>query len=113
NAAKSIGSFRKRFSNLCHTGRERELDRTVAYLAAAMGCTRLPLVTSSGTLKTLAGRCLRAQSGKAQQRGSLLRLQRLLMLGGRVYDHDRDVHKPAIADILIEDDKIVSVGPNL
>ena len=39
--------------------------------------------------------------------------RRLLIRGGRVYDHDGDVHKPAVADILIEGDKIVSVGPNL
>jgi len=28
---------------------------------------------------------------------------RLLIRGGQVYDHEGDVHKPAIADILIED----------
>src|SRR5262249_49735121 len=32
---------------------------------------------------------------------------------GQVYDHEGDVHKPAVADILIEDDKILSVGANL
>src|SRR6266481_9891661 len=37
----------------------------------------------------------------------------LLIRGGQVYDHDGDVHKPAIADILIKDDQIVSVGPDL
>src|SRR5262249_27715725 len=36
-----------------------------------------------------------------------------LIRGGQVYNHDGDVHKPAVADILIEDDKIVSVGANL
>jgi 5-methylthioadenosine/S-adenosylhomocysteine deaminase len=36
--------------------------------------------------------------------------QRLLVRGGQVYDHDGDVHKPAIADILIDGGKIVSVG---
>lgn len=40
-------------------------------------------------------------------------MARTLIRGGQVYDHDGDVHKPAIADILIEDDKIVAVGPNL
>src|SRR5215472_5681777 len=39
--------------------------------------------------------------------------KRTLIRGGQVYNHDGDVHKPAIADILIEDDKIVSVGANL
>jgi 5-methylthioadenosine/S-adenosylhomocysteine deaminase len=39
--------------------------------------------------------------------------QRLLIKGGQVYDHDGDVHKPAVADILIEGDKIVAVGANL
>jgi cytosine/adenosine deaminase-related metal-dependent hydrolase len=39
--------------------------------------------------------------------------KRTLIKGGQVYDHDGDVHKPAAADILIEDDKIVSVGANL
>jgi 5-methylthioadenosine/S-adenosylhomocysteine deaminase len=39
--------------------------------------------------------------------------KRTLIRGGQVYNHDGDVHKPAVADILIEDDKIVSVGANL
>jgi 5-methylthioadenosine/S-adenosylhomocysteine deaminase len=39
--------------------------------------------------------------------------KRTLIRGGQVYDHDGDVHKPAVADILIEDDKILSVGANL
>jgi 5-methylthioadenosine/S-adenosylhomocysteine deaminase len=38
---------------------------------------------------------------------------RTLIRGGQVYDHEGDVHKPTVADILIEDDKIVSVGTNL
>jgi len=38
---------------------------------------------------------------------------RLLVKGGRVYDHDGDVHKPAVADILIEGADIVAVGPDL
>jgi cytosine/adenosine deaminase-related metal-dependent hydrolase len=37
----------------------------------------------------------------------------MLIRGGQVYDHEGDVHKPAVADILIEDDKILSIGPNL
>ena len=39
--------------------------------------------------------------------------QRLLIKGGQVYDHEGDVHKPAVADILIEGDTIAAVGPNL
>src|SRR5205823_2102360 len=39
--------------------------------------------------------------------------KRTLIRGGQVYDHEGDVHKPALADILIEDDKIHSVGANL
>jgi len=38
---------------------------------------------------------------------------KLLVKGGRVYDHDGDVHKPAVADILIEGSDIVAVGPDL
>jgi 5-methylthioadenosine/S-adenosylhomocysteine deaminase len=36
-----------------------------------------------------------------------------LVRGGQVYDHDGDVHKPKVADILIQNGEIVSVGPNL
>ena len=39
--------------------------------------------------------------------------KRTLIRGGHVYDHEGDVHKPALADILIEDDKIHSVGTDL
>ena len=39
--------------------------------------------------------------------------KRTLIRGGQVYDHEGDVHKPAVADILIEYDKILSVGANL
>ena len=39
--------------------------------------------------------------------------QKLLIRGGRVYDHDGDVHRPAIADILIEGTTIAAVGPRL
>src|SRR6478672_1446458 len=38
---------------------------------------------------------------------------RMMIRGGQVYDHDGNVHKPPIADILIEGDTIVSVGRNL
>src|SRR5262249_47857985 len=39
--------------------------------------------------------------------------KRTLIRGGQVYDHEGDVHKPAVAGILIEDDKILSIGANL
>src|SRR5436305_5791780 len=39
--------------------------------------------------------------------------KRTLIRGGQVYDHDGDVHKPAVADVLIEDDTIVAVGTDL
>jgi cytosine/adenosine deaminase-related metal-dependent hydrolase len=39
--------------------------------------------------------------------------RRLLVRGGEVYDHDGDVHKPAVADILIEDGDIAAVGRDL
>src|SRR5437870_6933417 len=39
--------------------------------------------------------------------------KRTLVRGGQVYDHDVDVHKPAVADVLIEDDTIVAVGTDL
>src|SRR6266849_3389758 len=38
---------------------------------------------------------------------------KILIRGGQVYDHDGDVHRPAVADILIEDGKISAVGPGL
>src|SRR3954465_9742234 len=38
---------------------------------------------------------------------------RILIRGGRVYDHDGDVHQPAPADILIAGERIERVGPNL
>jgi cytosine/adenosine deaminase-related metal-dependent hydrolase len=38
---------------------------------------------------------------------------RLLLRGGRVYDHEGDVHRPAVADILIAGGDIVAVGPDL
>src|SRR6202045_1254969 len=39
--------------------------------------------------------------------------KRTLIRGGQVHDHEGDAHKPAVAHILIEDDKILSVGTNL
>jgi 5-methylthioadenosine/S-adenosylhomocysteine deaminase len=39
--------------------------------------------------------------------------QRMLIKGGRVYDHDGDVHMPPVADILIAGDRIEAVGPDL
>ena len=39
--------------------------------------------------------------------------KRTLIRGGRVYDHDGDVHNPPVSDILIEGSVIAAVGPNL
>jgi 5-methylthioadenosine/S-adenosylhomocysteine deaminase len=39
-----------------------------------------------------------------------MKAKRTLIRGGQVYDHDGDVHKPSIADIIIEGDTIVAVG---
>jgi len=39
--------------------------------------------------------------------------ERLLVRGGRVYDHDGDVHRPAEADVLIAGADIVAVAPGL
>jgi 5-methylthioadenosine/S-adenosylhomocysteine deaminase len=38
---------------------------------------------------------------------------KLLIRGGQVYDHDGNVHKPEIADVLIEGGDIVAVGKDL
>lgn len=35
--------------------------------------------------------------------------KRLLIKGGQVYDHDGNVHKPAVADILVENGEIVAI----
>src|SRR5258706_16202194 len=37
--------------------------------------------------------------------------KRYLIRGGRVYDHDGDVHQPAVADFLISGDKIERIAP--
>ena len=37
----------------------------------------------------------------------------ILIRGGQVYDHDGDVHRPAIADVLIDGSDIAAVGPDL
>ncbi len=39
--------------------------------------------------------------------------KRTLIRGGQVYDHDGDVHKPAVADILVVGEAIAAVGPDL
>jgi cytosine/adenosine deaminase-related metal-dependent hydrolase len=41
------------------------------------------------------------------------RATRFLIRGGRVYDHDGDVHQPAIADVLIDGEMIKRVGRGL
>ena len=38
---------------------------------------------------------------------------RILIRGGRVYEHDGDVHQPAQADILIGGERIERIGPSL
>ena len=38
---------------------------------------------------------------------------RILIRGGRIYDHDGDVHQPAAADLLIGGGKIEQVGPDI
>jgi cytosine/adenosine deaminase-related metal-dependent hydrolase len=38
---------------------------------------------------------------------------RTLIRGGRLYDHDGDVHQPAVADLMIAGDTIERVGANL
>jgi 5-methylthioadenosine/S-adenosylhomocysteine deaminase len=37
----------------------------------------------------------------------------VVVRGGRVYDHDGDVHKPKVADILIRGSEIIAVGTDL
>ena len=39
--------------------------------------------------------------------------KRLLIRGGQVYDHDGNVHKPPVSDVLIEGRNIIAVGPDL
>jgi cytosine/adenosine deaminase-related metal-dependent hydrolase len=39
--------------------------------------------------------------------------KRTLIRGGQVYDHDGDVHQPAVADILVEGEAIAAVGAGL
>ena len=44
---------------------------------------------------------------------AMARADKLLIKGGQVYDHDGDIHRPAIADILIEGGDIVAVGSDI
>ena len=39
--------------------------------------------------------------------------RRVLITGGRVYDHDGDIHQPSRVDVLIEGDEIVRVAAGL
>jgi 5-methylthioadenosine/S-adenosylhomocysteine deaminase len=41
------------------------------------------------------------------------KLEKILIKGGRVYDHDGDVNHPSLADIAIENGEIVAVGGNV
>jgi cytosine/adenosine deaminase-related metal-dependent hydrolase len=38
---------------------------------------------------------------------------RILIRGGRVYDHDGDVHQPAVADVLIANGRIERIAPRI
>ena len=38
---------------------------------------------------------------------------RVLIRGGRIFDHDGDVHQPAVADLLISNGKIERVAPDI
>lgn len=42
----------------------------------------------------------------------MAKLEKILIKGGSVYDHDGDVHHPAVADIVIQDGDIIAVGGN-
>ena len=44
---------------------------------------------------------------------STAQVARILIRGGRVYDHDGDVHQPAQTDILVGGERIERIGPNL
>src|SRR6266550_5874917 len=48
-----------------------------------------------------------------EQEAQVREAARLLVRGGRVYDHEGDVHQPAVADIRIEGSRIVAVAPDL
>ncbi|WP_324274913.1 amidohydrolase family protein [Blastococcus brunescens] len=39
--------------------------------------------------------------------------ERTLIRNGQVYEHGGDVHRPRVADVLVEDSRIVEVGPQL
>jgi 5-methylthioadenosine/S-adenosylhomocysteine deaminase len=41
------------------------------------------------------------------------RTDKLLIKGGQVYDHDGDIHRPAVADILVQDGEIVAVESSI
>jgi 5-methylthioadenosine/S-adenosylhomocysteine deaminase len=42
-----------------------------------------------------------------------IRSKRYLIRGGRIYDHDGDVHQPAVADLLISGGKIEHIAPHI
>jgi cytosine/adenosine deaminase-related metal-dependent hydrolase len=42
-----------------------------------------------------------------------MQIRRTLIRGGQVYDHEGDVHKPALADIVIAGDTILAVGSHI
>ena len=45
--------------------------------------------------------------------GERVMADKLLIKGGLVYDHDGDVHKPKIADILVDGAEIAAIGVDL
>src|SRR5262249_3860062 len=61
--------------------------------------------------------CYRCGFGTSQGRQGASRpsmsSRRMLIRGGQVYDHAGDVHKPAVARVLIEGDDIPPAGPKL
>jgi 5-methylthioadenosine/S-adenosylhomocysteine deaminase len=50
---------------------------------------------------------------RAETGGNHMRSRKILVRGGEVYDHDSDVHKPKVLDILMEGGDIVAVGAGL
>src|ERR1700678_3056103 len=41
------------------------------------------------------------------------RADKLLIKGGQVYDHDGDIHRPAVADILVQGGEIVAIEKSI
>src|SRR3979490_768962 len=69
--------------------------------------------SASSTSSKLGKQRITATISRDMETVTEMTTKRMLVRGGQVYDHDGDVHKPPVADILIEDRKIVAVGPDL